>query len=129
MTLEYAAVIADLEEKRSSLDAVIVLLRDLYGSPAPPAAKADAPRKYQKRLKVAAPKEDEGSRPSPVQDALLDVLKVGPMTSIQAFEALKKAGSTTSVGSVYSTLHILFKKGLIHKTQNDEGRNAWKLGK
>jgi hypothetical protein len=129
MPVDHAAVIADLEEKRSRLDEVIVLLRDLYGSPATAPFKTCAPQKNHKRLKAAVPKEDEDGRRSPIQEALLVALKAGPMTSIQAFEALKGANVATTAGSVYQTLRVLLSKGFISKTENDEGRNAWKLAK
>jgi hypothetical protein len=127
MPFDCTPVILDLEHRKVLLDEAIVLLRSLYGTPSIPAAKADGPRKYQKLPKVAAPKEDEGGRSSPVQDALLVALKAGPMTSIEAFEALKKAGVTSTAGSVYQLLRVLLAKGSIGKTENDEGRNAWKL--
>ena len=58
---------------------------------------------------------------------ILSTLIRKPMTSIETFEALKKAGITPTSGAVYQALRIMFTKGLLAKTENDEGCVAWKV--
>jgi hypothetical protein len=129
-------VIADLESKRNNLDAAISALRALYGIPATPASatgKVAAVRvaRFTPRCKPGSPPPEapeHTGRPSPVQDAILQVISPDvPMTSLEILERLQERGVKTTAGSVYAMVRTLLDKGLIARSKNDEGRVAWTL--
>ena len=132
--IDHAAVIQDLEAKRDAINATILLLRTVYGMPAtndrqnPQPTTLATKRVYRRKITLPkVPVDSNPARPSPLQDAILKVLKLRPMTSIEAFEAVKATNIQTTAGSVYQTLRLLFEKHLLNKDKNDIGTLTWKV--
>jgi hypothetical protein len=131
--IDHNLVILDLETRRDAINTAVVLLRALYGMPATGAPQSPTPpantrRVYRRKPAVVEPLVDtETGRSSPVQAAILQVLKARPMTSIETFEAVKKAGVQTTAGSVYQTLRLLFSKDQVVKGKDDIGTLTWAL--
>jgi hypothetical protein len=133
--IDHAAVIQDLKAKRDAINAVIGLFRDLYRMPAANNRKDPQPtplatkRAYKRKTAPSeAPADPNAGRQSPLQDAILKLLKSrGPLTSIATYEELLKAGVQTTAGSVYQTLRLLFEKHLLVKGKDDIGTLIWKI--
>jgi len=85
-----------------------------------------APKPRPSAAVAEATDGDEGR--GAVAQAVYHVLRNGPLSSAEAFEATKNIQPQTTAGSVYQVLRTLTQKGLVEKTirGDGDGTTVWK---